>query len=269
MGRKNPNPQTTTASPSPARQWSARSSTTPWPIFKAWPNCVGATWSGREETVVAASNLPALEALALNVIDLMANDIDELLNQLHGRSTSIGGQTVVLDLEDAEVSLIEPDWRHEFLALITDPNVAYILLMIGIYGLILEFYNPGMGLPGIVGVICLLLGAFALQMLPINYAGLALIAVGIGLMVAEALSPSFGVFGIGGVVAFVLGSIMLMDTDVEGLPDFAGYHRRIRPRLRCRLLLCAGSCVELASTKSDNRHRRDAWQYRHSQRGFR
>lgn len=172
-----------------------------------------AEWA--ERTVVEAANLPASEALELNVIDLMADDIDNLLSQLNGRSTSVNGQTVTLDLEDANIIAIEPDWRHEFLAMITDPNVAYILLMIGIYGLILEFYNPGMGLPGITGVICLLLGAFALQMLPINYAGLALIVVGIGLMIAEALSPSFGVFGLGGVVAFVLGSIMLMDTEME------------------------------------------------------
>lgn len=172
-----------------------------------------AQWA--EQTVVEAANLPASEALALNVIDLMADDIGSLLEQLNGRTTTIEGRAVTLQLDSPVIVAIEPDWRQQFLAMITDPNVAYILLMIGIYGLILEFYNPGLGLPGITGVICLLLGAFALQMLPINYAGLALIIVGIGLMIVEALSPSFGVFGLGGVAAFVLGSVMLMDTELE------------------------------------------------------
>lgn len=171
-----------------------------------------AEWA--EQTVLEAANLTSSEALALNVIDIIADNVDQLLGQLDGRSVTISGQQRIIDLADANVILIEPDWRHEFLALITDPNVAYILLMIGIYGIILEFYDPGMGFPGITGVICLLLGAFALQMLPINYAGLALIIVGVGLMIVEAFSPSFGVFGLGGVVAFVLGSVMLMDTDL-------------------------------------------------------
>ncbi len=168
-----------------------------------------------ELTVLEAANLTASEALELNVIDLIAGDLDTLLQQLNGRVTTIEGEQITLNLDDFSVIAIEPDWRHEFLSLITDPNVAYILLMIGIYGLILEFYNPGLGLPGITGVICLLLGAYALQMLPINYVGLALIIVGIGLMITEALSPSFGIFGIGGVIAFVLGSIILMDTELE------------------------------------------------------
>jgi membrane-bound serine protease (ClpP class) len=180
-----------------------------------------------EQTVVEAANLPASDALRLNVIDLIADDLDSLLEQLDGRSVQMDGRERSLALADATVILVEPDWRHEFLALITDPNVAYILLMIGIYGLILEFYNPGLGLPGIAGVICLLVAAFALQMLPINYVALALLAVGIGLMIVEALSPSFGIFGFGGVVAFVLGSVMLMDTELQAyqisLPIIAAF----------------------------------------------
>ena len=168
-----------------------------------------------EQTVVEAANLTASEALDLNVIDMIATSIENLLLQLDGSLVAVEGGELVLDLSDSEIVLVEPDWRYEFLSLITDPNVAYILLMIGIYGLILEFYNPGLGLPGITGIICLLLGAYALQMLPINYVGLALILVGIGLMIVEAMSPSFGVFGLGGVVAFVLGSIILMDTELE------------------------------------------------------
>jgi len=168
-----------------------------------------------EQTVRDASNLPASEALEQNVIDFIADDLDDLLAQLDGLEITIDhNTTVTLDLADAEVTRLEPGWRYELLATITDPNVAYILLMIGVYGLILEFYNPGMGAPGVVGVICLLLGAYALQMLPINYAGLALIIAGIAMMVGEALTPSLGVIGLGGVVAFVIGSIILMDTDL-------------------------------------------------------
>ena len=169
-----------------------------------------------EATVREASNLTASEALAMNVIDIVAEDLSALLAEIDGRTVNAAGLDVVIDTSDASVEFIEPDWRYELLGVITDPNVAYILLMIGIYGLILEFYNPGMGIGAVVGVICLLLGAFALQMLPINYAGLALLIVGIGLLAAEAFSPSFGVFGVGGVIAFVIGSIILMDTDLPG-----------------------------------------------------
>ncbi|MEX0963944.1 MAG: nodulation protein NfeD [Pseudohongiellaceae bacterium] len=170
-----------------------------------------------EQTVREAANLTASDALEQNVIEFIASDINELLAQIDGRSTVVAGQERVLELGDPQLIIIEPDWRHEFLALITNPNVAYILLMIGVYGIILEFYNPGMGAPGITGVICLLVGAYAMQLLPINYVGLALLLVGVGLMIGEAMSPSFGVFGLGGVAAFVLGSIVLMDTD---LPAF-------------------------------------------------
>ena len=169
-----------------------------------------------EATVREASNLTASEALEMNVIDIVADDLTALLADIDGRTVNAAGMDVVIDTSDANVEFIEPDWRYELLGVITDPNVAYILLMIGIYGLIMEFYNPGMGIGAVVGVICLLLGAFALQMLPINYAGLALLIVGIGLLAAEAFSPSFGVFGVGGVIAFVIGSIILMDTDLPG-----------------------------------------------------
>jgi membrane-bound serine protease (ClpP class) len=168
-----------------------------------------------ERMVRDAANVSASEALRENVIEYIAADLDDLLQQLDGQTIHIDGQTeVVLDLAEVDVNRLEPGWRYEFLSLITNPNVAYILLMIGLYGLILEFYNPGVGVAGVTGIICLLLGAYALQMLPINYVGLALIIVGIGLMLLEAFSPSFGVFGIGGAISFIIGSIILMDTDL-------------------------------------------------------
>ena len=179
-----------------------------------------------EKTVREASNLPAREALELGIIDLVAEDLDDLLAQIDGMTVDVNGRSATLETADSEIHRIETDWRYELLSTITDPNVAYILMMIGLYGLILEFYNPGLGVGGIVGIICLLVGAYALQMLPINYAGLALIIVGIGLMVAEAFTPSFGILGVGGLAAFVIGSIILMDTDLPGyqvsMPIIAG-----------------------------------------------
>jgi membrane-bound serine protease (ClpP class) len=168
-----------------------------------------------ERMVRDAINIGSTEALERNVIEYIAADLDDLLQQLDGQTIRLDERTeAVLELAGAEVNRLEPGWRYEFLSLITNPNVAYILLMIGMYGLILEFYNPGVGVAGITGVICLLLGAYALQMLPINYVGLALIIVGISLMMVEAFQPSFGAFGIGGAIAFVIGSIILMDTDL-------------------------------------------------------
>lgn len=110
-----------------------------------------------------------------------------------------------------------PDWRNQFLATITDPNVAYILMMIGIYGLILEFYTPGFGIAGILGSIALLIALYAFQLLPVNYVGLGLIFVGISLLIAEAMIPSFGFLGVGGIIAFVLGSVLLIDTELPEL----------------------------------------------------
>ncbi|WP_225444596.1 NfeD family protein [Pseudomarimonas arenosa] len=169
-----------------------------------------------ERAVRSAESLTADEALQNNVIEVLADNRSQLLNQVHGREVKLSDQKVVLDTRNALVELIEPDWRTELLSLITNPSVAYVLLLAGLYGLLLEGYNPGATVPGVVGVVCLLLAAYALQVLPVNFAGLALIIVGIGLMLAELTTPSFGVFGIGGVVALVFGSVVLFDSDVPG-----------------------------------------------------
>lgn len=169
-----------------------------------------------EAAVRKAANLSANEALEQNVIDFVAGSIDELMAMIDGRTVRVAGADVVLATRDYRIEEIEPDWRHDLLATITDPSVAYLLLMAGAYGLLLEFYNPGFGVAGITGAICLLLGAYALQLLPINYAGLGLIGLGLVLMIAEALTPTLGVLGGGGLVAFVIGSVVLMDTELPG-----------------------------------------------------
>ncbi|MCJ7558385.1 MAG: nodulation protein NfeD [Gammaproteobacteria bacterium] len=169
-----------------------------------------------ERAVREAVSLSAAGALEQGVIDIMASDIPDLLAQLDGRIITTGGGERQLTTQGIAVQRIEADWRTRVLSVITNPTVAYLLLLVGIYGLIFEGYNPGAILPGVVGAICLLLAAFALQVLPVNYAGLALIALGIGLMIAEIFAPSFGALGIGGVTAFVIGSVILIDSDVPG-----------------------------------------------------
>ena len=169
-----------------------------------------------EQTVRYGANLRATEALEQNVIDVVAPDLRSLLKELDGRSVTLSGRTVTLAVAEAGIRVVETDWQHELLTIITDPSIAYGLLIFGIYGLILEFYNPGMVFPSVIGIICLLLGAYGLQMLPINYAGLALIVLGIGLMVAEVFTPTLGIMGFAGVVAFVIGSVILMDTEAPG-----------------------------------------------------
>lgn len=173
-----------------------------------------AEWA--ERAVREAVSLSASEALELKVIDLVATDLDDLLRQLNGRVIKMNGDTVTLDTTNAVVERVMPDWRSRLLAVIGDPGIAYILMLLGIYGLIYEFSNPGMLFPGVVGGICLLLALFALQVMPINYVGLALIILGIVLMISEAFIPSFGALGLGGLIAFVIGSVMLIDTDVPG-----------------------------------------------------
>ena len=173
-----------------------------------------ADWA--DQAVRRAVSLSADEALKLKVIDLIAADVPQLLKDLDGRSLVANGKERKLATTAAGTVEYHPDWRSRLLMVITDPSVAYILLMIGIYGLFFEFYNPGFVAPGVIGGICLLLALFALQMLPVSYTGLALIALGIGLLIAEHFVPGFGILGFGGIVAFVIGSIMLIDTDVPG-----------------------------------------------------
>ena len=173
------------------------------------------------------ASIPAEEALSLGVIDIVADDIVDLLSQLDGRTISIMGQEKVLDTSNMLIIPVAQDWRNQLLAIITDPNIAYILMLLGIYGLIFELSNPGALIPGITGAICLLLAMYAFQMLPVNYAGMGLVLLGIALMVAEAFAPSFGILGLGGVLAFILGSVILIDTDLPGygiaLPLIGGF----------------------------------------------
>lgn len=169
-----------------------------------------------EKAVREAASLPADEALQLNVIDLIASNTHDLMDKLDGRKINVLGQEIVLQSRGASIAHVPPDWRNELLGVIANPNIAYILLLIGLYGIIMEFAHPGAVVPGTVGAICLLLAMYAFQMLPINYAGIALIVLGIGLMIAEAFAPSFGILGMGGIGAFVFGSLILIDSQTPG-----------------------------------------------------
>ena len=169
-----------------------------------------------ERAVREAVSLSADEALAQHVIDLSARDVTDLVAKLDGRKVTTSAGERTLATSGAVVVTLAPDWKSQFLAIITDPSVALILMMLGVYGLFFEFSNPGWVLPGVVGAICLLVGLFALQMLPINYAGLGLILLGITFFIAEAFVPSYGSLGVGGVIAFAIGAVMLIDTDVPG-----------------------------------------------------
>ncbi|HKT74328.1 MAG TPA: nodulation protein NfeD [Steroidobacteraceae bacterium] len=174
-----------------------------------------ADWA--EQAVRSAASLSATAALAQKVIDVIAPDIPDLLRQLDGRSVKMGERTVKLATGGLVVERVQPDWRTSFLAVITHPTVAYGLLLIGIYGLLFEGYNPGAVLPGVAGAISLLIALFAFQILSVNYAGLALVVLGVGMIVAEFFFPAFGSLGLGGLIAFVVGSLILFDTDVPGM----------------------------------------------------
>jgi len=175
-----------------------------------------ADWA--EQAVRGAASLSANAALEKKVIDLIARDVPDLLVRIDGREVQhIDNRTEKLATRDLRVVRVKPDWRTQLLAVITNPTVAYGLMIIGIWGLLLEGYNPGAVLPGVVGSICLLIALFAFQILSVNYAGLALVAVGTAMIIAEFFFPTYGSLGIGGIIAFVVGSLILFDTDVPGL----------------------------------------------------
>ncbi len=177
-----------------------------------------------EQAVRESVSLSAHDALARKVIDLVAADVPDLLRQLDGRVIALGGSgagagagSITLATAKAPIVAVEPDWRGRLLAVISDPSLALVLMMIGVYGLLFEFMNPGSVAPGVIGGLCLLLALWGLQMLPINYAGLGLILLGIAFFVAEAFVPSYGALGIGGIAAFAFGALLLVDSEVPGL----------------------------------------------------
>ncbi len=173
-----------------------------------------AEWA--EQAVRGAATLTADEALQKHVIDLIAADTEALLARADGRRVRVAGTELVLKTAGLPVRDYAPNWRTRFLGIITNPTIAYMLLLAGMYGLVLEAFHPGALFPGVAGAICLLIGLYALQLLPVNYAGLALMVLGVGLILTEALAPSVGAIGIGGLIAFVIGSIMLFNTGVPG-----------------------------------------------------
>jgi membrane-bound serine protease (ClpP class) len=174
-----------------------------------------ADWA--EQAVRGAASLPANAALQQGVIDVIAPDLPQLLTRIDGREVRIDNRSVKLATRGLTVERLRPDWRTQLLAVITHPTVAYGLMVIGIWGLLLEGYNPGAVLPGVVGSVCLLIALFAFQILSVNYAGLALVVVGTAMIIAEFFFPTYGSLGIGGLIAFVVGSLILFDTDVPGL----------------------------------------------------
>lgn len=175
-----------------------------------------AEWA--ERAVREAVSLTAEEASAQKVIEVIAADVPQLLEKVDGRKvTTVAGERT-LRTAGAPIDAWDPGWRTKFLSTITDPTIAYVLMLLGIYAIIFELSNPGLVLPGVVGAVSLLIALYALHMLPVNYAGLALIVLGIGLMVAEAFLPAYGSLGIGGVIAFVIGSVILIDVPGYSIP---------------------------------------------------
>jgi membrane-bound serine protease (ClpP class) len=168
------------------------------------------------EAVRTSVSIPASEALKLHVIDVIADDAPDLLRKIDGRTATVAGKPERLETASLQIVTVAPDWRTKLLAIATNPNIALILMLIGIYGLLFEFLNPGAVAPGLIGAISLLVALYALHLLPINYAGAALLLLGIGLMIAEAHIGAFGVIGVGGIIAFVIGAIMMFPPGAPG-----------------------------------------------------
>ncbi len=199
-----------------------------------------------ELAVTQAETLTAEEALEKGVIDLLAVDINQLLVNIDGREINAGKVQTILTTQNLEIERIQADWRNQLLSIITDPNIAYILMLIGIYGLIFEFSSPGFVLPGVVGAICLILALYAFQILPVSYAGMALVVVGLTFIIAEAFVSSAGILGAGGLIAFVIGSIILFDDEhlAVSIPLIGGL-----------ALVAGGFLVWMVSSLSSLRHR--------------
>ena len=172
------------------------------------------------EAVRTSVSIPASEALKLHVIDVIADDAPDLLRKIDGRTATVAGKPERLETASLQIVTVAPDWRTKLLAIATNPNIALILMLIGIYGLLFEFLNPGAVAPGLIGAISLLVALYALHLLPINYAGAALLLLGIGLMIAEAHIGAFGVIGVGGIIAFVIGAIMMFPPGAPGFELF-------------------------------------------------
>jgi membrane-bound serine protease (ClpP class) len=168
------------------------------------------------DAVRSAASLPASEALALHVIDVIADDVPDLLRKIDGREVTIMGNQQRLATAGLDIVVRPPDWQTELLMLVTNPNVAFILMLIGVYGLILEFFNPGAVAPGLIGAISLLVALYALAFMPINYAGAALVLLGVALMIAEVHIGAFGALGVGGIAAFVIGALMMFPAHAPG-----------------------------------------------------
>ncbi|TNF43927.1 MAG: nodulation protein NfeD, partial [Epsilonproteobacteria bacterium] len=168
------------------------------------------------EAVKEAKSISAKDALDYGVVDLIAEDSNDLLNKLEGREVTVADKNITLKTKEATVINFEPDWKIKFLSIVTDPNIAYIFLIIAIYGIFFELMNPGAIFPGVIGLISGVIALYALNMIPFNYAGLLLIILGIAFMIAEVFITGFGILGIGGVIAFAFGSLLLFDADTLG-----------------------------------------------------